>query len=181
MPEPEISVRRATVVDAEALSRFSAEVFPLGCPANTSPDDLANYISEELTPERFCALLQDNRVVILVAETQREIAAYTLLARGVCHSQVQCPNQSELRKFYVRAKFHGRGVADVLMAELLALAANDGTLWLSVFSENRRAISFYERWGFRVIGTQDFLVGADYQKDYVMQREAKLSAREASQ
>lgn len=183
MPEPEFSIRRATVADAEALSRFAAEVFPLGCPANTSPDDLAKYISEELTPERFRVLLEDGRVLILVAEARREIAGFTLLVRGATHAQVQCLDQSELRKFYVRAKYHGCGVADALMTELLATceAAHENTLWLSVFSENRRAISFYERWGFRAIGTQDFLVGTDYQKDYVMQRDGKFNAREASQ
>jgi ribosomal protein S18 acetylase RimI-like enzyme len=60
------------------------------------------------------------------------------------------------------------------MRELLALADDrcTGALWLSVFSENRRALSFYERWGFRIVGTQRFLVGTDPQLDYLMLREA---------
>src|SRR5262245_31552926 len=60
-PLPDPQILRATPADAPALSRLSAEVFPLGCPVNTPPVDLADYISREHTPERYLAMLQDDR------------------------------------------------------------------------------------------------------------------------
>jgi len=175
MTQPEISIRRATVADAEILSRLSERVFPLGCPANTSPQDLARHIANELTPQRFRALLEDDdRVVILLAEARTELAGYALLVHDCTNVQVQASAQCELRRFYVEADYHGRGIAHTLMKELLAIAADqrERALWLSVHSENHRAIAFYKRWGFRIVGTQIFLVGSDPQKDFVMQREA---------
>jgi hypothetical protein len=50
MSELNTCILRATSGDANALSRLSASVFPLGCPANTKPEDLAEYISQHLTP-----------------------------------------------------------------------------------------------------------------------------------
>jgi len=183
MPEPEARIGRATVADAQALSRLSAAVFPLGCPANTRPEDLAEYINRELTPKRFRALLQDDRIVILAVRISDQLVGYALIARGASHPQVRSSVQFELRRFYIDAAYHGRGVANTLMKEVLAVAADgcEGALWLSVFSGNQRAISFYKRWGFRIAGTQDFLVGADCQKDYVMQREATMTAKENPQ
>ncbi|HEX8926034.1 MAG TPA: GNAT family N-acetyltransferase, partial [Terriglobales bacterium] len=168
MTQPQISIRRATVGDAEALSRLSSRVFPLGCPAETPAEDLAAYMAKELTPERFRAYLEDDRVVILVAETPLGLAAYAHLARESSNAQVQSPLQCEVRRFYVDAAYHGRGVADVLMTEALACLADggEGAVWLSVFSGNERAIAFYKRWGFQIVGTQYFLVGSDNQKDY---------------
>jgi ribosomal protein S18 acetylase RimI-like enzyme len=171
MPEPEMQISRATVADAQELSRLSAAVFPLGCPANTRPEDLAEYIARELTPERFRILLEDDRVVIPVLKTPQGLAGYALIACGATHSRVASPVQCELRKFYVDAAYHGRGAANALMEEVLA-ATPKAALWLSVFSGNQRAISFYGRWGFRMFGSQDFLVGTDRQKDYLMLREA---------
>jgi ribosomal protein S18 acetylase RimI-like enzyme len=179
MTQPEVWIRRATVADAETLSRLSERVFPLGCPANTNPQDLAQHIAKELTPQRFRVLLEDDdRVVLLLAETPTELAGYALLVRDCTNAQVQSPVQCELRRFYVEAAYHGRGVANALMKELLAIAADqrECAIWLSVHSENQRAIAFYRRWGFRIAGTQDFLVGNDPQKDYVMQRDSKLGA-----
>jgi ribosomal protein S18 acetylase RimI-like enzyme len=46
-------------------------------------------------------------------------------------------------------------------------------IWLSTFSENSRAIAFYKKWGFEVIGETTFLVGSDPQKDVLLLRPAQ--------
>jgi ribosomal protein S18 acetylase RimI-like enzyme len=183
MPEPNASIHRATTGDAEALSRLSAAVFPLGCPANTKPEDLDEYINQQLTPERFRILLEDDRMVILTVTIADELAGYALIARGASHPQVRLSALCELRKFYIDAAYHGRGVANALMREVLSAAADgcEGALWLSVFSGNQRAISFYQRWGFRIRGSQDFYVGTDCQKDYLMQRDETVIGNERPQ
>jgi ribosomal protein S18 acetylase RimI-like enzyme len=45
-------------------------------------------------------------------------------------------------------------------------------VWLDVWERNTRAISFYERWGFVVVGEQDFVLGDDVQRDLLMARGA---------
>jgi ribosomal protein S18 acetylase RimI-like enzyme len=58
------------------------------------------------------------------------------------------------------------------MRELLrATEAACEAIWLSVYSENARAIAFYTRSGFRLAGEHDFLVGEDRQKDFLMRRD----------
>ena len=180
MTEPEAQISRATTADAQALSHLSAALFPLGCPANTKPEDLAEYIGKELTPQRFRVLLEDDRNAILIANIEGKLAGYALVARGSAPPRMQSTAQLELRKFYIDAAYHGRGVANTLMKKVPAIAAEgrDGTLWLSVFSGNQRAISFYKKWGFRIAGTQNFLVGADSQQDYLMQQETAIGAKE---
>ncbi len=67
------------------------------------------------------------------------------------------------------------------MKEVLAIATEGpgrSSLWLSVFSGNERAISFYRKCGFRIAGVQDFLVGTDCQSDYLMQYETTINAKE---
>ena len=173
VPELEVQIRRAVIADALALSRLSAALFPLGCPANTEPEDLAEYIGRELTPQRFCELFEDDRHLILVVNISDRLAGYALVAHGSAPPQMPLSGGAELRKFYIDAEYHGRGVADALMKKVLAISAGEGEgrLWLSVFSGNERAISFYRKWGFRIAGAQDFLVGTDWQQDYLMRRE----------
>jgi diamine N-acetyltransferase len=182
MPELETRISLATVDDAQALSRLSAALFPLGCPANTKPEDLAAFIHRELTPERFVALLEDERNRILVVKVASELAGYAMVARDGSGRPDPSYPLAEVRKFYVDPAWHGRGVANALMQEALAIAERegDGAAWLSVFSGNPRAISFYERWGFRITGTHHFSVGTDYQKDYLMQRRAGIRVKENS-
>ena len=185
MLDPQTQILRATLADAQALSLLSAAVFPLGCPANTPTHDLADYISREHTPERYRAMLQDDNFTILIAKVADTLAGLALLAQAAAPGHIRSGAALELRRFYVDSAYHGRGVANVLMDEVLSVAAERGepSLWLSAFSGNERAISFYKRWGFRVVGEHDFIVGTDRQRDYLMlyQRQSNLiSAKEDS-
>jgi diamine N-acetyltransferase len=52
------------------------------------------------------------------------------------------------------------------------------TVWLRVCHENPRAIAFYEKRGFHIVGTHEVLVGTDRQKDFLMRRDLPLTPQE---
>ncbi|WP_109489059.1 GNAT family N-acetyltransferase [Occallatibacter savannae] len=174
MLDLDLHILHATPSDAEALSRLSAAVFPLGCPANTPPSDLADYISREHTPDRYRTMLQDKRFRILIAKVAspitHQLAGLALLVQAPAPPEMPSPSQLELRRFYIDAPFHGRGVSHALMKATLSAASEmrEPSVWLSSFSGNARAIAFYRRWGFRIVAEHDFIVGTDRQRDYLM-------------
>jgi ribosomal protein S18 acetylase RimI-like enzyme len=173
MTEAVAEIRTATANDAAALSCFAAAVFPLGGRPAAHPSDLARYIAAELTAERFATMIQDRNSEILLAENANGLCGYSLVVEPSPHPQIEATAPAELRKFYIAPAYHGAGVADTLMQKLIANleSRRQDVAWLSVFSENPRAVAFYLRWGFHVVGTQDFLVGADRQMDFVMRRD----------
>jgi len=172
------AIRHATLADAPSLATFAAEVFPLGCPA-TAPADLAAYIDAELTPERFAAHLADPNIVVLLAEASpapgtslRRLVAYMMVARRSLHPAIDAPAPAELRKLYLHPAAHGTGLSSALVHCALSILNAEGPrpIWLSAFSENSRAIAFYKKWGFEIVGEQMFIVGTDHQKDVLMLR-----------
>jgi diamine N-acetyltransferase len=180
MAEPSISIRYAALDDAAALSEFAAAIFPLGCPPGADPRDLAHHIAAKLTPECFHTLIADTNAMLFVAEVADKICGCVLALRSSPHPQIEALAPAELQKFYVAPAQHGRGVADELMRQVLASLGRDRleAVWLSVNCENPRAIAFYKRWGFRIVGTHQLLVGADPQKDFIMRRDPPLAPPE---
>jgi diamine N-acetyltransferase len=163
-------VRRATTGDAPSLAAFAAITFPLGCPPDTDPADLAAFTNSELTRDRFLQHLETPGVTILIAEVTEDIAGYLMLVENCPHPKIKSEHPLEIRKMYVHPKHHGDGVAAALMQTAATQFGESDAIWLSVYSKNTRAISFYKKCGFEVVGTQQFLVGSDAQLDFVMQR-----------
>jgi ribosomal protein S18 acetylase RimI-like enzyme len=189
------SIRHATPADAAALAAFAAAVFPLGCP-ETAAGDLAAYIAAELPPARFRVLLEDPNVFVLLAEAfaaaadesnppnlRMRIVAYMVVARRSAHPSLPAPAAAELRKLYLDPAYHGTGLASALVHCALSILNAEGPrpIWLSVFSQNPRAIAFYKKWGFQIAGTQEFLVGTDRQQDFLMQRDPQPLNFESSE
>ena len=179
MAEPGICVRCAIRDDAEELSTFAAEVFPLGGRPGADPQDLAQYIATELTMECFRALIENPNAILFVAEMADHICGYALVLRSSPHPHIE-GTPAEVRKFYLASPHHGRGLADQLMRQALASLERDrlAVVWLTVYSENPRAIAFYKKWGFHIVGSQEFLVGADRQQDFLMRRDPQLALQE---
>ena len=43
------------------------------------------------------------------------------------------------------------------------------TIWLDVWEKNKRAIRFYEKWGFRLVGNAQYVIGRDVTDDFIME------------
>ena len=82
----------------------------------------------------------------------------------------------ELNRIYVDQTDTGKGYGSVLMEACLDTVDRAGyqTIWLGVWEKNVRAIAFYEKWGFRAVGSQRFVLGSDVQRDVLMDRPVKL-------
>ena len=78
----------------------------------------------------------------------------------------------EVSRIYVLRRWHGRGVGPALMAECLRRASANGhdVAWLAVWQRAPQPLAFYRKWGFKIVGTATFQLGADVQDDYVMAR-----------
>ena len=167
-----ITIRRATEADAGALAAFARRTFDETFGADNDPAHLAVYLDQAYGEVLQAAEIRDPAMVTLLGEAEGRLAAYMQLRRGApstCHAG---PEPLEIKRFYVDAPWHGRGIARRMMAEAIAEARRQGarTVWLPVWERNPRAIRFYEKQGFRVVGAQEFLVGEDRQNDLVMAR-----------
>ena len=172
-----MNVRRAQITDATGLGELAAVTFPLACPPGSAPEAIAEYIAGTLSPEKFSEYLVDDGRVIVVAEDESGLCGYTMLIVGEpadadVASALTIRPTIELSKVYVLAGSHGRGVSAPLMAATLdeARASGAAGIWLGVNQLNTRALRFYEKSGFRVVGEKKFSLGPELHSDFTMER-----------
>lgn len=178
----DFSIRRGTASDADALAQLAAATFPLACPPDSQPEDIAAFISANLGPSQFAAHLADPRRAVIVAQAGPANGAggllgYTMLV-NVPPSDVDVAavlpglDSIELSKFYALPETHGHGIGAALMEASIdwATANGGGQLWLGVNSENLRAQRFYSKHGFSIAGSKSFQLGNRVEHDHVMVR-----------
>jgi ribosomal protein S18 acetylase RimI-like enzyme len=166
----DIIIRRATPSGASLLADLGTRIFRATFAADNRPEDLESYLAEAYGPAQQTAELNDSTIVTLLAGPDGAPAGFAQLRLGKTHPCVIGADQVELWRFYVDQAWHGRGVAQRLMAEVLreAVASGGKTLWLAVWERNERAKAFYRKFGFADVGSQPFMMGSDAQTDRVM-------------
>ena len=175
-PASSIVLRRATAADAARLSAFAATAFADTFAAENRPVDMAAYVVEAFGEPVQRAELTDPQCTVFVAERDGEIVGYAMLRDGPPPSCVHDTSAIEIARLYAGQRWIGAGIGALLMQRCLVEAASRGrrTIWLGVWERNVRAIGFYQRWNFAIVGSQSFQLGSDRQNDRVMARRVAM-------
>jgi ribosomal protein S18 acetylase RimI-like enzyme len=149
---------------------------------------MALYLTAVYSQEKQAAEIADLNSTVLVVEDstiqrQPALIGYAYLSRSPAPEVVTGPAPLELKRFYIDSPWHGRGVAQALMSEVLRSAARQGarTLWLGVYEHNARAYAFYRKFGFQRVGEHVVPVGSDPQIDWLLARPLDTLAQHTEQ
>jgi ribosomal protein S18 acetylase RimI-like enzyme len=166
------TIRVATIDDAEMLNHLSARTFYDAFASMNSPENIETYMRQHFTVEQFSSQLTDARAAFLIAEIEGKPIAYAKLYAGDAPDCVKGYAAIEIERFYVDQQYHGSGIAHLLMQACFDRAKRAGheTVYLGVWEHNQRAIAFYRKWGFEIIGAQIFRMGDEAQNDFLMER-----------
>lgn len=171
----EILIRPATENDAKVLTDLAYTTFwdAFAHHPKNAPDDLAHYMRQAFNIEQITAELADQNSIFLIAEIDGKAAGYAKLILNSFEEGITAARPIELSRLYSHQEYLGRGVGQALMDACFerAKAEDSDVMWLGVWEYNPRAQRFYEKNGFRVVGSHVFQLGDDAQTDLLMQKE----------
>jgi GNAT superfamily N-acetyltransferase len=104
---------------------------------------------------------------------------------GACslpHAAVT-PGCGELKRIYLVRDRQSGGLGRALFGATMAWLQAGGPrdVWIGVWSENHKALRFYDRQGFAKAGEYGFRVGRVVDREFILRRPAESFAAEASQ
>ena len=170
-----IEIRQATIDDAKALTDLAYTTFwdAFAHHPKNAPDDLNHYMRQAFNLEQTTKELGEEKSVFLIAEIEGEPAGYAKIIVGNVEEGISAERPIELNRLYSHQQFLGKGIGQALMDACFERARDEGhdVMWLGVWEFNPRAQRFYEKNGFRVVGSHVFQLGEDPQTDLLMQRE----------
>jgi ribosomal protein S18 acetylase RimI-like enzyme len=181
--QAEIRIRRAQDDDALELSMLAERTFRAAFAESNTAADMQVHCASHYSHALQLAEIRDPDRETWVAVARAQLVAYAQLRLDAPSPLISGERSVEIQRFYVDASHHGTGLAHQLMTHVLvrAEAVGSAVLWLGVWERNQRALAFYRKWRFDVVGEHTFKVGDDPQRDLLMCRDmsSTKSAREA--
>jgi len=172
MTSPQVTLRPATPADAPMLANFARDAFNAAFGDLYKPEDLAAFIGEWRTSERYLQKITDPAARVQLAEVGGELGAYCILQRNHLmdgHPEPHPAHPAFLNQLYCAGGMSGRGLGAALMDWAIAQAREwqADLIALSVYSENHGAQRFYQRYGFSKVADIHFWVGSQCDDEFL--------------
>lgn len=169
-----MAIREACAHEAARLTVLMRETFLIANGDCSSAENVNAFLDAAYTVPRQRAELADPDLTTLIAQDGHGYwAGYAQLRFATeARNGVTLARPVELGRIYLLPRYHGQGFGAALMAKLVERARDRGGdgLWLNAWEEATRALRFYARHGFEIVGRTFFAIGDDAKGNWVMQR-----------
>lgn len=170
-----INIRKVVIGDIDTLLQISRQTFLETFSASNSAENMKDYLDGSLSKEKLTAELNDENAAFYFATLENQVIGYLKLNFGASQTELKDENAIEIERIYASKEFLGKGVGKLLYDKAMDVARQKGSdyIWLGVWEENARAISFYRKIGFVEFGRHIFRLGNDEQTDLMMKLKLK--------
>lgn len=155
-----IKIVRATFDDAKLLVQIGTTSFLESHGMSASKDDINSYVSLKFNEDTFSEELRDGNNHFFILYYNQIAVGYSKMIFDFPHENIPFENVSKLERLYVLKEFHqlklGLELFNFNVQE--SLMHHQAGMWLFVWTENNRAVTFYNKVGFKIIGNHDFKI-----------------------
>lgn len=165
-----IIIQKVTPQEIDLLQQIGRQTFYETFSAGNTAENMDKYLEEGFSKEKLTAELADPNALFYFAWLDQKVVGYLKLNFGASQTELKDDKAVEIERIYVVKEFHGKRVGQVLYEKAIEVAreAKASWIWLGVWEENPRAISFYKKNGFVEFDKHIFKLGDDEQTDLMM-------------
>ena len=162
---------KASIEDWQIIKEIAKSTFVITYQHKNDPIDFNKYVEQAFTNEKIQEELSNPHSYFFLLKEENKAIGYFKLNEFNAQTDFKQRDNLEIERIYLRKEEQGRGLGRKMIQKAIdfAKAKNKEKIWLGVWDQNPDAIAFYERMGFKKVGTHIFRIGEDDQTDYVME------------
>ena len=149
---------KAGVEDATLLSHLGTQTFRESHGHSAAEEDIEGYIERRLSPDALALELGDPANHFYICLIDGMPAGYVKLIPDCGHPELERVHITKLERLYILRDYYGSGIGQRLLDQAIecSKSLDQSGMWLYAWTENHRAVAFYVRNGFRIVGHYDF-------------------------
>ena len=155
-----ISIIKATVQDCHIIAGIGkvsvVDSHRESCPAEVMHEFLERYYTSDAIKNE----LRDVNNIYYLIQYNDQPAGFSKIVLNAKHPTIRAENVTLLDRIYIRKEFYGLKLGRELLHFNITLARdnNQSGIWLYAWIGNTRAIHFYQKAGFTIIGSHQYFV-----------------------
>ncbi|WP_454045746.1 GNAT family N-acetyltransferase [Chryseobacterium sp. Marseille-Q8038] len=167
-----IIINKATAEDLEVLQSLGIQTFSETFAEDNTEKAMKKYLEESFNTEKITSELNNPDSFFYIAWEEDNPVGYLKVNSGKAQTELQDETSLEIERIYVKKSHHGKKVGQLLYNQALDTAQQltKSYLWLGVWEENLRALSFYRKNGFVEFDKHIFRLGEEEQTDLMMKK-----------
>jgi GNAT superfamily N-acetyltransferase len=153
-----IKIIKGTREHCEILSRISEQTFWESHGISASKDDIESFINKTYSEEAYVKELDDSKNKYFLIYQHGKLAGYSKLVFNSPNPNISHQNVTKLDRLYLLKEFYGLNLGVELLNFNTQLSRENHQIgmWLAVWIGNKRAVSFYTKMRFDIVGSYDF-------------------------
>jgi ribosomal protein S18 acetylase RimI-like enzyme len=159
-----ISIARATKSDCKLLADIGRQTFIESHGESASKSDIDSYINEKYSFKEFQKELSISENIYHIIYYEDKAIGFSKIILNSATPNIQNNNVTKLERIYILKEFYNLKMGLELMNFNIELSKSNNQvgMWLFVWIENVRAVNFYTKNGFEIIGSHNFKISATH-------------------
>ncbi|MDZ4712159.1 MAG: GNAT family N-acetyltransferase [bacterium] len=154
------SIIRAGEKDISLLADIGRLSFIESHGSSAAAEDIDEYVNNNYTYDAFIHELSNPEKIYHVIYYEDRPAGYSEIVFNDPHPDSKQKNVAKLNRLYMLKEFYSMKLGYELFRFNVDLSKKNeqSGMWLYVWKENHRAVDFYEKAGFKIIGSHNFRI-----------------------
>ena len=158
------SIIRATEEDSLSLSELSKQTLMESHGRSAPKEDMDQYIALKYNEETIKAELRDPANIYHLLYYKEELVGFSKINLDIPYTEGVDKHMAKLDRIFLLKKVYDLKLGvELLTFNLNFMKHHHQTgVWLFAWTENERAIRFYKRNGFVIVGSHDFKISENH-------------------
>ncbi|MDF1673179.1 MAG: GNAT family N-acetyltransferase [Vicingaceae bacterium] len=155
-----IHIKKATTNDLDLLLELGKQTFEESHGHSCSKEDIEAYIKKVFSADALKLELTNPDNIFHIIYYNNKATGFSKITPSVNTPNSSTQNIAKLERIYILKEFYDKKLGLALMQFNIELSKklNQKGMWLYAWIENHRAVNFYRKMGFKIIGKYDFKI-----------------------
>lgn len=156
----DILIRPATAHDSQMIAGIGRIAVDESHRSSCSDADMAYFLDTHYSEAAIMNELTDPANIYHIIFYEEQPAGFSKIIPDVAHPNIPDEHVTKLDRIYLLSDFYDQKLGYHLLQHNIALSKKSGQsgMWLFTWVDNARAVNFYKRNGFSIIGDHKFKV-----------------------